>query len=152
MVIKSRKVRQCRNSSNVVYLIGRDANDTNYLGFTFQYGKIRWSEESERSFRHRVKELTGRSWLVSMPCRIRKLSVYIRGWVNYFGISEYYHPIHDLDSWIRRRVRMCYIKAWRKRRTRIRNLQARGVLRCCLKTEPLFCSRRRRSGFSRNRG
>jgi RNA-directed DNA polymerase len=38
------------------------------------------------------------------------------------------HPIPDLDSWIRRRVRMCYIKAWRKRRTRIRNLQARGVL------------------------
>jgi RNA-directed DNA polymerase len=106
----------------------REANDTNYLGFTFHNGKIRWSEESERSFRHRVKELTGRSWFVSMPYRIRKLSVYIRGWVNYFGISEYYHPIPDLDSWIRRRVRMCYIKAWRKRRTRIRNLQARGVL------------------------
>jgi hypothetical protein len=27
----------------------------------------------------------------------------------YFGIAEYYRPIPELDSWIRRRVRKCCI-------------------------------------------
>lgn len=105
----------------------READETTYLGFTFRKGKIRGSEESYRRFKQQVRELTGRSWGVSMKYRIGKLSVYVRGWVNYFGISEYYRPVPELDSWIRRRVRMCCIKPWRRRRTRIRNLNAMGV-------------------------
>jgi hypothetical protein len=33
----------------------------------------------------------------------------------------------DLDQWIRRRVRMCYWKQWRRPRTRVRNLIELGV-------------------------
>jgi RNA-directed DNA polymerase len=75
----------------------------------------------------RVRELTCRSWGVSMKYRMTKLSTYIRGWTNYFGIAEYYRPVPELDSWIRRRVRVCCIKPWRRCRTRIRNLNAMGV-------------------------
>jgi RNA-directed DNA polymerase len=106
----------------------READDTNYLGFTFRKDRIRWSEESFQSFEHRVRELTDRSWGVSVRYRIRKLTVYVRGWMNYFGISEYYRPIPEIDSWIRRRVRMCCIKPWRRGRTRIRKLMSMGVL------------------------
>ncbi|WP_080521295.1 group II intron maturase-specific domain-containing protein [Methyloprofundus sedimenti] len=49
------------------------------------------------------------------------------GWGNYFGLSEYYRPIPLLDQWIRRRIRMCYLKQWRRIRTRIRNLMRLGV-------------------------
>ncbi|WOG25498.1 group II intron maturase-specific domain-containing protein [Endozoicomonas sp. 8E] len=31
-----------------------------------------------------------------------KLAGYIRGWMDYFRITEYYHPIPQLDQWIRR--------------------------------------------------
>ena len=31
----------------------------------------------------------------------------IRVWMGYFGISEYYRPIPELDHWLRRRIRMC---------------------------------------------
>jgi RNA-directed DNA polymerase len=106
----------------------READDTNYLGFTFRRGKIRWSEQSFKCFKHRLRELTARSWGVSAKYRIRKLSVYVRGWINYFGISEYYRPIPEIDSWIRRRVRMCLIKPWRRGRTRVRKLMSMGVL------------------------
>jgi len=105
----------------------RKADETNYLGFTFTKGSIRWSEESYQLFRKRVRELTGRSWGVSMKYRMSKLSTYIRGWINYFGIAEQYRPIPGLDSWIRRRVRMCCIKPWRRCRTRIHNLNVMGV-------------------------
>jgi hypothetical protein len=49
-----------------------------------------------------------------MQYRFDKLGAYLRGWMGYFGISEYYRPIPELDEWLRRRVRMCYWKQWRR--------------------------------------
>ena len=54
--------------------------------------------------------MTGRSWGVSMEYRLAKLAEYLRGWMGYFGISEYYHPIPEIDHWLCRRMRMCYWK------------------------------------------
>ena len=70
---------------------------------------------------------TGRSWFVSMTYRLNKLSTYIRGWMGYFGLSEAYRDIPDVDGWIRRRVRLCYWKQWRKCRTKVRNLLRLGT-------------------------
>ena len=102
-------------------------DDTNFLGFTFKGTKIRWSDKAFREFKRRVKRLTGRSWFVSMEYRYQKLSQYIRGWMNYFGISEHYRPIPEIDHWLRRRMRMCYWKQWRRSRTKIRNLRKLGT-------------------------
>jgi RNA-directed DNA polymerase len=35
--------------------------------------------------------------------------------------------IANLDGWIRRRVRMCYWKQWRRPRTKVRNLVRLGI-------------------------
>ena len=99
----------------------------NFLGFTFKGTKIRWSEKAFKEFKRRVRLLTGRSWFVSMDYRLRKLAQYVRGWMNYFGISEYYRPIPELDHWLRRRVRMCYWKRWRRTRTKVRELLKLGT-------------------------
>lgn len=98
-----------------------------FLGFTFIRGKIRWTEKAFSTFKHRIRQLTGRSWFVSMEHRMRKLAEYIRGWMNYFGISEYYRPMPVLDEWLRRRVRMCYWKQWRWCRTKVRKLRRLGT-------------------------
>jgi len=98
-----------------------------FLGFAFKGKKIVWSPKSLANFKHRIRELTGRSWGVSWAYRYTKLRQYIQGWGNYFGLSEYYRPIPLLDQWIRRRIRMCYLKQWRRIRTRIRNLMRLGV-------------------------
>jgi RNA-directed DNA polymerase len=82
-------------------------SECSFLGFTIKGKKIRWTEKALANFKHRVKELTGRSWGVSMDYRLLKLGQYLRGWVGYFGISEYYQPVPGLDDWIRRRIRMC---------------------------------------------
>jgi RNA-directed DNA polymerase len=98
-----------------------------FLGFTFKRGKLRWSDAAFADFKHRLRELTGRSWGVSMPYRFDKLGQYLRGWMGYFGISAYYRPIPELDEWLRRRVRMCYWKQWRLTRTKVGNLLKLGV-------------------------
>jgi RNA-directed DNA polymerase len=101
--------------------------ECSFLGFTFRRGRIRWTEKAYREFKRRIRLLTGRSWFVSMEYRLRKLTEYVRGWMNYFGISEYYRPIPELESWLRRRVRMCYWKQWRKTRTKVRRLIKLGT-------------------------
>jgi RNA-directed DNA polymerase len=98
-----------------------------FLGFTFRGTKIRWSEKAFREFQRRVKLLTGRSWFVSMDYRLQKLAEYLRGWMGYFGIAEYYRPLPELDKWLRRRLRMCYWKRWRKTRTKVRELLKLGT-------------------------
>ena len=98
-----------------------------FLGFTFKGKQIRWSEESFKDFRYQLKILSRRSWGVSMKHRMGKLNVYIRGWMNYYGISQYYTPVEDIDGWLRRRIRMCYWKMWRYPRTKVRKLMELGV-------------------------
>ena len=100
-----------------------------FLSFTFKGTKLRWSDTAYAGFRHRLKRLTGRSWGVSMHYRLGKLCQYLRGWMGYFGISDYYRPIPELDHWLRRRVRMCYWKQWRWVRTKVRKLMALGTSR-----------------------
>jgi RNA-directed DNA polymerase len=102
-------------------------SECSFLGFTVRHKKIRWTDKALANFKHRVRQLTGRSWGVSMEHRLHKLGQYVRGWTAYFGISQYYRPVPELDDWIRRRIRMCYWKQWRWVRTKIKNLLALGV-------------------------
>lgn len=102
-------------------------SECSFLGFTFKGKKIRWTDSAFKDFRYQLKYLTRRSWGVSMDYRFRKLNQYARGWMNYYGISQYYRPIQDLDDWLRRRIRMCYWKQWRYPRTKVRKLMELGI-------------------------
>jgi RNA-directed DNA polymerase len=55
------------------------------------------------------------------------LNRYVRGWIGYFGLAQQFDLFDRLDGWIRRRIRMCYWKQWRRPRTKIRNLVRLGV-------------------------
>ncbi len=116
------KLRVNEDKSKVV-----KTNKLHFLGFTFKGQKIHWSDQALRDFKYHIRRLTKRSWGISMARRYRELRLYIQGWINYFGLSEYYRPLPELDQWILRRIRMCYLKQWRKPRTRIRNLIKLGT-------------------------
>jgi len=119
--------KKLRLAVNLVKSKVAKLNQCNFLGFTVRGKKIVWSDKSLAQFKRRVKELTGRSWGVSMDHRMQKLSEYLRGWMAYFALSEYYRPVPELDEWIRRRLRMCYWKQWRRCRKRVRELLKLGV-------------------------
>ena len=101
--------------------------ESKFLGFTFAYGRIQWHAKTLHRFKQQVRRLTNRNWGVSMRYQLFKLSEYLRGWINYFGIANAYQLCVDLDHWIRRRVRMCYWRQWVKPRTKVRNLLKQGV-------------------------
>ena len=102
-------------------------NQCKFLGFTFHGKKLVWHDKALQQFKHRVKEITGRSRGISMEKKIHELTQYLRGWINYFGIAQGYQKCIELDHWIRRRLRMSYWKNWRRVRTKVGNLIRMGV-------------------------
>lgn len=103
------------------------ASQAKFLGFTFRSGNIQWHPKTLINVKKQIRILTNRNWGVSMRYQISKLSQFLRGWINYYGIANAYQQCVDLDVWIRRRIRMCYWRQWRKPRTKVRNLMKRGV-------------------------
>ena len=103
------------------------AKDSQFLGFTFGAGRIQWHSMSLQKFKREVRRLTNRNWGVSMRYQIFRLSQYLRGWINYFGIANCYNQCVELDHWIRRRLRMAYWRQWRLMRTKISKLIKLGV-------------------------
>jgi RNA-directed DNA polymerase len=101
--------------------------ESRFLGFTFRAGRIQWHPKTLQKFKQQVRRLTNRNWGVSMKYQLFKVSQFLRGWINYFGIANCYQLCVDLDNWIRRRVRMAYWRQWRKPRTKVRNLMKLGV-------------------------
>ncbi|MFT3867616.1 MAG: group II intron reverse transcriptase/maturase [Nibricoccus sp.] len=115
--------------------------DCTFLGCQIQRKQIRWSPAAEAEFRAKVRELTGRSWAVSMEHRLGSLSRYVNGWIGYYRISHTYREVLELDKWLRRRVRQCYWKQWKRAPTRRRNL-----LRLGAKKEEVHLASRSRKG------
>ena len=93
-------------------------SESNFLGFSFRGGRIQWHPKTRLRFQQQVRRLTNRNWGVSMRYQLFKVSRFLRGWINYFGIANCYQLCIDLDNWIRRRVRMAYWRQWRKPRTK----------------------------------
>jgi RNA-directed DNA polymerase len=87
-----------------------------FVGFQLLRGKIRVSNKARIRFKDRVRELTHRNNPLSMYQVIHELSIYLRGWVGYFGIQEFKYLFRDLDGWIRSRLRSTQLKKWKKPR------------------------------------
>lgn len=102
-----------------------------FLGFSFirnsKNPKIRISDRSMERAKDKLRKLTSRRNPLSMEDRIKKLNQYLNGWCNYYGLAETPTKFKELDSWIRRRLRMCIWKQWKYPRTRVRNLIKLGV-------------------------
>jgi Retron-type reverse transcriptase len=101
------------------------------LGFAFfKRGgeiKIRIDPKARKRAKDRLRELTSRSWGVSMGRRIREVNSFTVGWTAYFSLADTPRPLSDLDEWLRRRLRQVRWKEWKRPKTRRRNLQALGV-------------------------
>jgi len=100
-----------------------------FLGFIFTGygGQIRVSPKNIRKFKDRVREITRRNRGVSMTHRYEELRGYFQGWVGYFHLVPIKSFFSELDKWVRRRIRSCYWKQWRRPRTRIVNLRKLGI-------------------------
>lgn len=105
------------------------AEECGFLGFVFTRKRLTVSEKALTRFKSQLRHLTGRSWGISMQRRYEEIRTYVRGWMNYFGIALRYNDAVEMDHWLRRRIRMCYWKQWRRARRRIGELIKLGAPR-----------------------
>jgi hypothetical protein len=77
--------------------------------------------------KEKIRSLTQRSAALSMSERIKQLNQYLGGWIGYFALAETPSVFEELDEWLRRRLRMCQWKQWKRTRSRVRELRALGL-------------------------
>lgn len=58
---------------------------------------------------------------------IEELTVTLRGWINYFCLSEVKGIFEELDGWIRRRLRCVIWRQWKRPFARAKGLMRRGL-------------------------
>ncbi len=102
-----------------------------FLGFSFHKSKgvynIKIHKKAYKRFKEKLKELTNRNTGISMEQRLLKLKQYIIGWVNYYGIAKGKTQLFLIDGWVRRRLRACIWKQWKRVRTRYARLIKLGI-------------------------
>ena len=106
--------------------------DTKYLGFNFwQDKKGQWRPKphikSFQKLERKLKELTNRSWSMSLDNRIKKINYVVRGWVNYFRIADMKNMLIKIDKHLRTRIRVIIWKQWKKITKRYKALRQLGV-------------------------
>lgn len=105
---------------------------TKYLGFSFwKSPKGQWKPKphlkSYQKLVRKLKQLTDRSWSISLDNRIKKINYVVRGWVNYFRIASMKNKITEIDEHLRVRIRVIIWKQWKKIRKKCESLQKLGV-------------------------
>jgi RNA-directed DNA polymerase len=109
----------------------RHARSATLLGFGFFFTgngvKIRVAAQAVIRLKMRLRELTKRSWGVSMQHRIDALNRFTTGWMAYFQLSDTPKVFRELDKWFYRRMRQVRWKEWKRYATKRRNLSALGI-------------------------
>ncbi len=102
-----------------------------YLGFGFWKGSEGWKarphQDSVARFKRKLKNLTNRSWSISMDDRIERLNQVIRGWINYYRIGSMKKALIRIDERLRTRIRIVIWKQWKKRGKRYWGLRKLGA-------------------------
>jgi len=97
-----------------------------FLGYSFYVSKgvckLSLHSKSKVKLRLKLKELTSRSKGFGYErCKI-KLKEYIQGWISYYKLADMKKYLQSVDEWLRRRLRMCIWKCWKKTKTKFINL------------------------------
>ena len=101
-----------------------------FLGYSFtahRENRLRVAPESVQRLTTRIRELLRSGRGRSLARTIETLNPLLRGWINYFQLTQGKSVLEDLDGWVRRRLRCLLWRQWKRPRTRQRKLLALGL-------------------------
>ena len=123
------KLKVNRDKSRVTRVTAR--KNFKFLGFAFGRNKeeirIRIHPKSLMKAKNKLRELTKRNQGRNVRQVMEKQKLFMRGWLNYYGLADMKSNVEKLDKWLRRRYRMYIWKQWKKPKTRFKNLMKLGV-------------------------
>jgi group II intron reverse transcriptase/maturase len=116
---------------NRVKSVVATVKDIKFLGYSFYQlkgeGRLRIHPKSVTKMKTRIKQLTSRSNGWGNERRKEALSLYIKGWVQYFKLADMRKLLEKTDEWYRRRLRMVIWKQWKRIKTKLANLIKLGI-------------------------
>lgn len=102
-----------------------------FLGLSFTSKRndtrVRIHSKSIKRLKAKVRTLTRRKCGQSIHKIIWDLNEALRGWWNYYCITQSTGMFQSINGWIMRRLRAIFWKQWKNPRTRIRELVKRGI-------------------------
>ena len=101
-----------------------------FLGYTMTWDKtprLRVAKSSVKRLKDKVRAIFKASRGRKLKRTIDELSTLLRGWMQYFHLARVKKEFEELDRWIRRKLRCIQWKQWKRPRTRMRELIARGL-------------------------
>ena len=106
-----------RNFKYLGFALGRNGNEV----------LIRVHSKSWKKMKAKLKNLSSRRYVQSVIPALSKIEVYMRGWLNYYGIAAMKSNIEKLNGWLYHRIRMCIWKMWRRPRSKMKYLIRLGI-------------------------
>jgi len=102
-----------------------------FLGFGFMPGeqaRLIVPKDIQKRFRSKAKLLFRKGRGMNLKGFITYyLNPFLRGWANYYRLCKVKTTAEELDSWIRRRLRLVIWRQWKKPRTRFKRLVSTGL-------------------------
>ncbi|MEG3641644.1 group II intron reverse transcriptase/maturase, partial [Magnetococcus sp. PR-3] len=101
-----------------------------FLGYSMTFHKVprlKVARGSVERFKGKLKEQFRMGRGRNLQRFIGSLTPVLRGWANYFKLSEVKGIFEDLDGWIRRKLRAIIWRQWKRTYRRARNLIKREL-------------------------
>jgi RNA-directed DNA polymerase len=102
-----------------------------FLGYSMTIDRkprLKAAKEAVKRFKGNLKETFRKGKGRNLARFVKEdLNPILRGWGNYFQLSEVKITFEELDAWLRRRLRRMIWKQWKRPRTRKKKLIARGL-------------------------
>ena len=86
-----------------------------------------YTQKPKPKIKEKIREVTQRNTLIEKEQWIEKANQIVRGWTYYFYLAEMKSFLLELDQWFRRRIRMVFLKRWKRAKTKIKNLIKLGL-------------------------
>ena len=89
--------------------------------------KLKVGGKALERLKSRIREISRKGRGRNLKRIIEEVTPILRGWSNYFKLSEVRKPFDELDGWIRRKLRCILWRQWKHPYTRARKLMQRGL-------------------------
>jgi RNA-directed DNA polymerase len=101
-----------------------------FLGYAMTWHrrpKLRVAPSAMRRMKAHIQEMVRKGRGRSLSKIIGGMTVYLRGWVNYFRLAQVKSIFEELDQWIRRKLRCILWRQWKRPLTRAKRLILLGL-------------------------
>jgi hypothetical protein len=89
--------------------------------------RLKVSAQASKRLKGALQEVFRQGRGQSVSRVIKELNQKLRGWANYFCLSEVKNIFEELDGWIRRKLRCLIWRQWKRVHTRAVKLMKRGL-------------------------